>query len=117
GMDPKDIEAIADWCLKELVSGAPAAVRSMKELSEMADSEQVRLQASKDLLALIGVQPVKKVEVDHGLKRDQQEVDLELERAMERIAASRKAKALPEAPVQEVSTAIDVDAIEVSDQR
>lgn len=92
---PADPALLGEWVRERLRKAAPTAVRAVIELAENADSEQVRLQAAKDLLGLVGVTQKQQVEVDHGVKRGKEEVDHELEQALKKLEAGRVQPALP----------------------
>lgn len=79
----------------------PDALNSIVELSLGADSEMCRLQASKDVLGLLGVNQKQSVEVDVNAKRGAEEVDHELQKTLERLNAGRMA-ALPAASAEVV---------------
>lgn len=98
---PTDPTLLVEWARNRLRKAAPRAVRSIIELAEMADSEQVRLQASKDLLGMVGLTQKQQVEVDHGIKASQEEVNHELEQTLKRLEAGRQ-KALPPAPEEDL---------------
>ncbi len=99
---PLDPALLGEWVRARLRKAAPSAVNAITELAENADSEQVRLQAAKDLLGLVGVTQKQQIEVDHGIKASKEEVDFELQNALKKIQEGRKMKALPAAPEEDL---------------
>ncbi len=93
-LDPAEVRAQA---LKDILESVPMALRSIKEIAEMGDSEQVRLAASIKLLGLAGITEVQKTEVDVGAKRAQEEVDHELALTLSRLDEGRRKRALQSA--------------------
>ena len=104
---PADPALLGEWVRNRLRKAAPIAVRSIIELAEMADSEQTRLQASKDLLGLVGVTQKQQVEVDHGLKKSQEEVDHALREMQKRLEAGKQPLGLP--PGKELEIVVEKD--------
>lgn len=108
---PVDPSLLGEWVRQRLRKAVPVALRSIIELSEAADSEQTKLQASMNLLGLVGVSQKQQIEVDHGIKASQAEVDFELEQTLKRLEASRQ-KALPPGSPEEDSE-IEVSEVEL----
>ena len=68
---------IADELRLNIMNSAPHARAILKDLALNADSEHVRMKASKDILDRAGFKPVKRQEVVHA-SRSVEEVEAEL---------------------------------------
>lgn len=93
-------ESIADVLRRQVEALGVSAVRTLGELSEMGDSEAVRLAASTKILEIIGVKALPLVAEDVQQQGELDRVDAEtigvLERLERNYAARPVLKATPE---------------------
>ena len=86
----RDIE---DQIKKMVQDAIPAALNQISILAQTATSEQVRLNASKDILDRAGLRPAEKIE--QVISHDDKSVD-ELRRELEALTGSTEVEIIPE---------------------
>ena len=80
--------------IKKMVQDSiPAALNQISQLAQTATSEQVRLNASKDILDRAGLKPAEKVE--QKISHDDKSMD-ELRRELEALTGTTEIEEIPE---------------------
>jgi phage terminase small subunit len=80
--------------IKKMVQDSiPAALNQISQLAQTATSEQVRLNASKDILDRAGLKPAEKVE--QKISHDDKSID-ELRRELEALTGTTEIEEIPE---------------------
>jgi predicted urease superfamily metal-dependent hydrolase len=86
---------LVDSLRRQLEQVAESAVRTLRELVEMGDSESVRLAAATKVLELVGVQPAREVTINVAeIDRVEDEMATTLERLQRNIEANQAKREL-----------------------
>ena len=84
---------IEDRIKKMVQDSIPAALSQISALAQTATSEQVRLNASKDILDRAGLKPAERIE--QSISHDDKSID-ELKRELEALTGSTEVEEIPQ---------------------